>query len=219
MQAVYYDNSDVNGDGKVDWHDADTNGDGVINASDNPWDTNGDGKMFVEGQGKVGKRSARFQALVQRTFVNTTFPHGIAVYDGGPMDSNGGGNNPKITVYNDGGYEWHGYVNGPSGTRPSSTRSAIHVTSPVIPALNQLLPDSTILQVIDMAKSLGRYYDVAGGNAQMPSDLSGICVIRVAGRRDRAAQRRHQHGPGAARGARGGRPAGHPPRAGAGARR
>ena len=76
--AVYYDDSDTNGDGHIDITDA-------------HWDANGNRRMYIEAQGKVNGRATRFQALVERTFVDTTFPHGIAVYDGGAMDSNGGG--------------------------------------------------------------------------------------------------------------------------------
>ena len=165
VSSVYFDNSDTNNDGAVDLNDA-------------HWDANGDSQVYVEGQSRVGERATRFQVLVQRTFVDTSFPHGIAVYDGGPMDANGGGNNPKITVYNSGGYAVSGYVNGAIGADEVFDQSSIDVTSPNVPPLNQLLPDSTVLQVIDMAKSLGRYYNVAGGDP-MPSDLSGVCVIRV----------------------------------------
>jgi len=163
--AVYYDNSDTNNDTKVDISDA-------------HWDANGDSRMYVEAQGKVGRRSTRFQALVERTFVNTTFPHGIAVYDGGAMDSNGGGNNPKITIYNSGGYSVSGYVGGAIGA-PEVFENTIHVTSPNIPQLKSLLPEALIGQIIALAKGMFRYYDVTQG-AQMPADMSGICVIRVA---------------------------------------
>ncbi|MFA4965064.1 MAG: hypothetical protein WC709_05425 [Thermoleophilia bacterium] len=163
--AVYYDNADTNGDNLVDLNDA-------------HWDANGDRLLYVEGQGRVSGRAARFQALVERTFVDTSFPHGIAVYDGGGMDSNGGGNNPKITVYNSGGYNVSGYVNGVIPAPEVFDQNSIDVVSPVIPALNQLLPDTTIRQVINLASGMGRYYDVING-AQMPTDLSGICVIRV----------------------------------------
>ena len=174
VNAVYYDDSDTNGDGHVDSNDA-------------HWDANGNYLMYVESQGKVGDRATRFQALVERTFIDTTFPHGIAVYDGGSLSSNGQGNNPKITIYNSGGYDVSGYVNGTIGTEGNDRerevfQSTISVIDPttvsVVPPLSDLLPDSTIQQVIAMAKGLGRYYDVAGGD-DMPADKSGVCVIRV----------------------------------------
>jgi len=163
--AVYYDNSDTTGDGHVDIRDA-------------KWDANGDSRMYVEAQGKVGRRSTRFQALVERTFVNTTFPHGIAVYDSGAMDSNGGGNNPKVTVHYDGGYPVSGYVGGAIGAA-DVFQSTISVTSPTIPPLKDLLDEALIGQIISMAQGMGRYYDTTRG-AQRPADMSGVCVIRVA---------------------------------------
>ena len=166
VSSDYYDNFD-------------NNGDHVINHLDGQVDANGDGLMYVEGQGKVGTRATRFQVLVERTFVPTDFPHGIAVYDGGGIDSNAPGTNPKVQIYISGGYPVSSYVNGVLPD-PKLFAEDIAVASPVVPPLKDLFPDSKIQQIIDLAKSMGRYYDVAGGHAQMPTDASGICVIRVA---------------------------------------
>ncbi len=169
VASVYYDNSD-------------TNGDEVVTAADAQWDANDDDLMYVEGQGNVGKRSARFQALVKRTYVNTTFPKGIAVYDGGNMDSNGGGNNPKITVYFDDGGGVSSYVNGSVTTSEVFDSQSMDVNirdnGDTIPAIDTLIPQSLIRQVIAMAKGMGRYYDVTQG-ASLPTDFSGVCVIKV----------------------------------------
>jgi hypothetical protein len=169
VSAVYYDNSDTNGDGTVD-------------SSDARWDANDDDLMYVEGQGNVGKRSARFQALVKRTYVNTTFPKGIAVYDGGNMASNGGGNNPKITVYFDDGGGVSSYVNGSVTTSEVFDSQSMDVNvaanGDAIPPIDTLIPQSLIRQVIAMAKGMGRYYDVTQGDS-MPTDFSGVCVIKV----------------------------------------
>ena len=175
--AVYYDDSDTNGDGQ---------------SSTSPTLTgiaNGNRRMYIEAQGKVNGRATRFQALVERRFVDTTFPHGIAVYDGGAMDSNGGGNNPKITVYNDGGYPVSGYVNGTIAAPDVFDTSAIAVVSPTVPPLSDLIPDSLLQQVIAMAQNTtggsnsgSQYYDCTSGNpVQMPGNagMQGICVIRV----------------------------------------
>ena len=81
--AAYYDNSD-------------TNGDNVVDTSDAAWDANGDNLMYVEGQGRVQNRGARFQALVERTFISTWFPQGLAVWDGGDLDSNGAGGQIRV---------------------------------------------------------------------------------------------------------------------------
>ena len=183
--AVYYDDSDTSGptgipDNKVDVYDA-------------HWDANGNRRMYVEAQGKVNGRATRFQALVERTFVNTTFPRGIVVYDGGGMDSNGGGNNPKITVYNDGGLPVvTGYVNGVIPAPEVFDGNDIDVVSPTIPTLSSLLPDSLIQQVIAMAKAVpgssnaeNQYYDCTSANPNGPDSvpgnagMQGVCVIRV----------------------------------------
>lgn len=174
VEAEYYDNSDTSGDGKVI-------------AKDLHWDANGDRKMYIEAQANVNGRAARFQALVEREFVEAPFPHGIAVYDGGALDANAGNNNggpgqgtnPKISVYNDNGWDVSGYVSGTLTPPEVFDLGNITVTSPNAPSLDQLIPDSTITQVIAAAKSMGRYYDVAGGTAQIPADMSGYCVIRV----------------------------------------
>ena len=174
VAAVYYDNSD-------------TDGDELVTAADAQWDANGDRRMYVEAQANVNGRRTRFQALVERLFVEAPFPHGIAVYDGGALDANAGNNNggpgqgtnPKISVHYDGGWDVSGYVNGALTPPEVFDLASIAVTSPNAPPLNQLIPDSTISQVIAAAKSLGRYYDVAGGNATIPADKSGYCVIRV----------------------------------------
>ena len=172
VAAVYYDNSDTNGDGKVTRADA-------------KWDANGDSLMFVEAQGKVGKRATRFQALVQRTFVDTSFPRGIAVYDGGNLDANGGGNNPKIHIYDQGGLPGvSAYVN---GTVPNTARDVFQNSistyiagdGQTVPALSSLgFTPQLIQQVIAMAQGMGRYYDTTQG-ASIPADKSGLCVIKV----------------------------------------
>lgn len=181
--------------GTVYFDDSDTNGDGDIDADDAHYDANGNHRLYVESQGKVNNRATRFQALVERTFFDTTFPRGIAVYDGGPMDSNGGGNNPKITIY----YKpddlpgVSGYVNGTIGA-PEVFDDTIAVTTPPdpVPPLSDLLPDSIITQVIALAQALPgnsnadtRYYDCTSNNPNGPdtipsnADMQGICVIRV----------------------------------------
>jgi hypothetical protein len=167
VSAAYYDNSDTNGDGKV-------------NRLDAHYDANNDSLMYVEGQGMVGVRSVRIQALVQRTFIDTTFPRGVAVYTGANLTSNGGGNNPKITIEDQGDLKSvTGYVAG-TLENPSVFESKItQVTGGGVPSLSSILPDSVVTQIITMAKNMGTYYDITAG-AQMPTDLSGVKVIKVA---------------------------------------
>jgi hypothetical protein len=167
VSAVYYDNSDTNGDGNV-------------NRLDAHYDANGDNLMYVEGQGMVGARSVRIQALVRRTFVDLMFRRGVAVYTGANLTSNGLGNNPKITIEDQGGLKSvTGYVAG-ALENPSVFQSTItQVTGGVVPPLSSILPDSVVLQVIALAKNIGTYYDLTAG-AQMPTDISGVKVIKVA---------------------------------------
>jgi hypothetical protein len=178
--------------GAVYYDDSDTNGDHVVDLNDAHWDANNNRRMYIQAQGKINGRATRFQALVERTFVDTTFPRGIAVYDGGAMDSNGGGNNPKITIYNDGGLPGvSGYVNGVIAN-PEVFQNTIDVVSPGIPPLSDLLPDALIQQVIAMAQSVpgssnagNQYYDCTSANPKGPdtvpgnAGMQGICVIRV----------------------------------------
>jgi hypothetical protein len=181
--------------GAVYYDDSDTNGDGVVDLNDAHWDANGNHRMYVEAQSKVNGRAVRFQALVERTFFKTTFPRGIAVYDGGAMDSNGGGNNPKITVYNAGDLPGvSSYVNGAIGAPAVFDTSTISVTTPpaIVPPLSALLPDSIVAQVIALSQALpgnsnagNRYYDCTNNNPNGPdtipgnANMQGICVIRV----------------------------------------
>ena len=175
------------------YDDSDTNGDDVIDSDDAAWDANGNRRLYVEAQANVAGRKTRFQAVVERTFFDTSFPRGIAVYDGGAMDSNGGGNNPKVTIYNDGGLPGvSSYVNGVIAA-PDVFQSTIAVsTPPNVPPLSALMPDSIITQVIALSQALpgnsnqaNRYYDCTDGNPNgrddIPSnaDMQGICVIRV----------------------------------------
>ncbi len=62
------------------------------------WDMNTDDQMYLVAQAGVGPGAARMQALVRVTFFNADFPRGVAVFTGADLLSNGGGNNPKITV-------------------------------------------------------------------------------------------------------------------------
>ena len=144
-------------------------------------DANGDGKMWLVAKGATGDRVAGIQAEVNRTPVNTNFPHGVAVYTGGDMTSNGGGNNPKIVVEDKGtAASVTGYVSGSIDTASVFDTNVITVPpSTSVPPLSSLIPDEMINQVIALAQSLGRYYDTTKGDP-IPADKSGICVIRVA---------------------------------------
>ena len=191
VAATLYDDSDTNGDGQVDTADADTNGDGVFTSDDRPWDTNDNDLMYVEGQGNVGKRSARFQALVRRTYAPTDWPKGIAIYCGGNMFANASGTNPKVTVFYDDGTGVLVVIDGfidiagdPNADplEPFETQEMnVEVTDlgGVVPPLDTLISPTKIQQMIALAQGMGRYYDATAGDP-IPADKSGLCVIRVA---------------------------------------
>jgi hypothetical protein len=57
-----------------------------------------DNRMWLVAQAGVGKQAARIRTLVERSFYDSNIPRGVALYTGASLMSNGGGNNPKITV-------------------------------------------------------------------------------------------------------------------------
>jgi hypothetical protein len=113
-------------------------------------------------------------------------PSGTRLRPSSPR-SRGGGNNPKVVVEDSGGGIVSGYVGGTIDTTSVFGTSSANPVTPSgpnidgndIPSLDDLIPPSMIEQIIDLSKQLGRYYDNTKGDA-IPSDKSGICVIRVA---------------------------------------
>ena len=154
-------------------------------------DANGDGRLWVVARGATNDRAASIQSQVMRVPVNTQFPTGIAVWAGGNMTSNGGGNNPKVWVETaPAGSQVSSYVGGTIDTTSvfdvSGQKSSIPITpsgpsidSKAIPSLDNLIPQAMIDQIVDLAKTMGTYYDTTQG-ASIPDDKSGVCVIRVA---------------------------------------
>jgi hypothetical protein len=167
--AVYYDNSDTNSDGKV-------------NSLDAHYDNNNDQLMYVEAQGTVGVRTVRIQALVKQKFAEIKFPKGVAVYVGGNLTSNGGGNNPKITIEDQGSsLKVYGDVGGTIENPSVFEGGATPIIPQVAPPLSSILPDSILAQIVAMAKGMGTYYDRTKSPPDaMPSDFSGLKVINVA---------------------------------------
>ncbi len=126
-------------------------------------DANGDGKVWLVATGATGRKAAGIQVKVNRTPVNTQFPKGIVVYAGGNMTSNGGGNNPKITVEDSGGpgNQVHGYVKGTIDTVTVFDQSSANPVIPsvgslgqYVPPLSDLIPDSMVNQIIALAQTL-----------------------------------------------------------------
>ena len=145
-------------------------------------DANGDGKMWLVSSGATGSQKATVQAEVNRIPYNTNFPRGIAVYAGGNLTSNGGGNNPKIRIEDQGSApSVVGYVGG-NLQAPSVFQNTITPTvGAQVPSLSSLgFGDDLVSQVTALAQSLNRYYDTTKPGVTIPSDMSGVCVIRVA---------------------------------------
>lgn len=169
VSAVYYDNSSTSGQANA-----------AIDPANSPnWDANGDGRMFVQAQGTVGKRSARVMALVERTYVNAWFPQGHVVVDGGDMTSNGVGGQVRV------------YKAGSAGTIYSNVFGTVDTTSVfsgVVPQIGtantktfaDLVPDTTVQQVIVMAQGMHRYFDLTAGDS-LPADNNwgGVTVIKA----------------------------------------
>jgi len=145
-------------------------------------DALGDGKMWLVSSGATGTQKATIQAEVNRINYNTNFPRGIAAYAGGDLTSNGGGNNPKIRIEDQGDApSVVGYVGG-NLQAPTVFQSTITpVVGAQVPSLTSLgFGDDLVKQVTALAVSLHRYYDTTKPGVTIPSDMSGVCVIRVA---------------------------------------
>jgi hypothetical protein len=172
-------------------YDNDVTVGGVANVGYSPstsphQDVNGDGKLWVVARGATLNKASAIQSEITRTPVNTQFPTGVAVFAGGNMTSNGGGNNPKVVVEDSGGGSVSGYVGGTIDTTSVFDTTSANPVTPSGPSidgkttsLDDLIPQSMIDQIVELSRTLGRYYDNTQGDA-VPADKSGVCVIRVA---------------------------------------
>jgi len=159
-------------------------------------DANKDGKVWIVAKGATGAKRSAIQSEVSQIPVNTQFPSGIAVYDGGNMTSNGQGNGAKIRVEDSGGGSVTGYV---AGTIEDIGAFDFNSITPVIgslggtvPPLTDLIPQSMVDQIIALSQSLPgasnagtSYYDCTSANPNgpdtvpAPADMGGVVVIRV----------------------------------------
>jgi hypothetical protein len=163
---------------------------GYSAANPPPWDANGDNNMYVVAQANSGSTKGRVQAKVQRTFLEITVPHGVALCAGGNLLSNGGGNNPKISVE----------VAPPTGTEtaihvggfiddPTVTTSGIaQYTGANASSVDTVFPASLVSGLVVTAGSHGREFDSQAAAEASPVDpdwapsggMSGLCVIHAA---------------------------------------
>jgi hypothetical protein len=141
-------------------------------------DANNNKMVWLVARGATGAQASSIQAKVNRNPVNTSFPTGIVVYAGGNLTSNGGGNNPKIVIEKaDTGV--NGMVKGSIDTTTVFQTGIGVVQGNVVPTFDSLY-GQVISNVVELSQTLdpSRYFDTTQG-ATIPSDISGICVIRV----------------------------------------
>jgi len=181
----------------------DGGGDGGYTAASKHVDANGNDMMWIIAKGATGSQQASVQAKVVRDPANTGFPHGVALFVGGVLDPNDPGNITKTMVHiEDQGtapsvnsyasaygaklkdvYEKTGStVMFDTGVTPRANDPRIPAdsTTDPVPRISSLIDSGIISGITALAQSMGRYYDVTHGDP-MPTDLSGICVIRADG--------------------------------------
>jgi len=149
-----------------------------------------DNRMWLVAQASVGSRSTRIRTLVERTYFESGIPRGVALYAGGNLLSNGGGNNPKICIE----------VAPPVGTQ-TTVRVGGSIDDPTVSASNivdltgsdagsveQVFPAALREGLKTLAQQHGRYFTSIADAAASPSDhnwspaggISGLCVIEPA---------------------------------------
>jgi hypothetical protein len=153
--------------------------------------------MYLVSQAQVGRGAARMQALVEITYFKADFPRGVAVFTGANLISNGGGNNPKITVE-------VAPATGTVSCRAAGTieegataKNPVYDTSTIIGleggsagTVEEAFPSSILTSLVEAAKDNGRYFDgpTAISDAQnspakgswSDGGLTGLTVIEPA---------------------------------------
>lgn len=132
------------------------------------YDQNTDDEMYVIAQAGVGPAATRFRALVQLGYFSVPLPHGVALFTGANLLSNGGGNNPKIVM-------------DPSSPPPAGTQASIRVvgtiddttvadqskfaelTGAAAGSVDDVFPTKLLNTLTATAKAHGRYF--SGANA------------------------------------------------------
>jgi len=108
-----------------DDQDADDDDDNIINVDDYTYDANANDRMYVEAQARVGGRTTRVRALVQRETISFQIPRGVAFCTEGDLVTHGGS---VVVAVDPGGepppgYEVKGYINGNYTNQGSSEYS------------------------------------------------------------------------------------------------
>jgi hypothetical protein len=167
----------------LDWYDDQTPVDTSIR-----YDENDNGIMWLVAQAKVGNRATRVVSEVERSYMEMSLPRGIALWAGGNLTSNGGGNNPKIRIE----------VPPPVGTTTtvqvggtiddtSVTQSGVaQITGNAITPLEQIFPQALVDALTSTAQANGRYFTSLAAAEASPADAiwsptggcSGLTVIK-----------------------------------------
>jgi hypothetical protein len=153
-----------------------------------PTDPNApDNRVWLVAQSSTGNRAARIQTLVERRYFDSGIPRGVALFAGGNLLSNGGGNNPKIMIE----------VPPPVGTQ-TTVRVGGYIDDPTVSASNivdltgsaagtveQVFPAALREGLKQVAQTHGRYFTSVAAAESSPVDanwspgggLTGLCVI------------------------------------------
>jgi hypothetical protein len=136
------------------------------------YDANGDNRVWIVAQANVGAAKTRIQVLAEITPFNATFPHGVALFSGANLLSNGGGTNPKITVEvpPSTGTVSVRVVGNPVGNPDAIDNTSVYdqshitgLTGTSAGSVEDVIPPSLIEGLTILAKAHGRYFD--GANA------------------------------------------------------
>ncbi len=144
------------------------------------YDYNQDGQVFLDAQARVGKRAARVHAAVQVIYKQVNAYRGLALWVGGNLTNNGGGHGvlPKVQaeVFPPGGTSsW--YV---KGTVSTNRLAADYMSFGQFPARQSVLSDETISELVELARSSGRYFTSPLAPLSTPEGYGGLCVIQAA---------------------------------------
>lgn len=172
--------------------DQDRDGDAVVNADDYQYDANGNDRMYVEAQARVGAKTTRVRALVQRETISFEIPRGVAFYTEGDLRTHGGSEVIGIDPGGEppAGYEVKGYIganyknDGSSGYSPDVN---VYVGTPNtegnsvpnvqyeqdVPSVDQMLNPRILDYLRVMADPTNLYTD--------PSDVSDHYIAPTAG--------------------------------------
>lgn len=148
-----------------------------------------DNRVWLVAQATVGKKSARIQTLVERSFLETGLPRGVALYAGGNLLSNGGGNNPKIIieVSPPANIQTTVRVGGYIDDLSVSASNIVDIEGSAAGSVDSVFPRSLREGLKAIALTNGRYFTSVAAATSSPVDadwspqggLSGLTVVQT----------------------------------------